>query len=162
MTLIYGLFRDGIYFCSALRQGAEEDGGQFDERGDERWIAAASSVQRACGRSDNDWYEISEEDFANYMLGSHGGDYDTGYIRDSETGLAVSAPARPFEVQLADTQNKYINQLQQLTSDFQNDLANAQLVGGDTDYVLESYQQNFNLIIQNSNLELMSIIEAAS
>ena len=107
--MIYGLFRDGIYYCAALRQGSEADGGNFDERGDERWVAAASSVQMACGRSEDDWYEISEEDFAKYMLGSHGGDNDTGYIRDPETGLAVSAPAieKTYEEEVAEVQMQY-------------------------------------------------------
>lgn len=109
--MIYGLFREGIYYCAALKQGTAEDGGQFDERGDERWIAAASSVQMACGRSEDDWYEISEEDFQKYLLGSHGGDNDSGYIRDTETGLAISAPPivieKTYEQELAEVTANY-------------------------------------------------------
>ena len=106
---IYGLFREGIYYCAALKQGTAEDGGDFDERGDERWIATASSVQMACGRSDDDWFEISEEDLQKYLLGSHGGDNDSGYIRDTETGLAVSAPPieKTYEQEVAEVQAQY-------------------------------------------------------
>ena len=70
----YGLFREDIYYCAALKQGTAEDGRDFDERGDERWIVVASIVQMDCGRSDNDWFEISEEYLAKYKLVSHSGE----------------------------------------------------------------------------------------
>ena len=94
-------------------------------------------------------------------MGNNGGDNGTGYIRDMQTGECISAPPRPFEVRLTNAQVKYNNQLKQLTNDFQNDLAIAQLINGDTENVLESHQQKLNQFIQDSNSEIISIIEAA-
>ena len=154
--MIYGLFNSdtGVWQC-AIHQGTD-----FDEVGDDSWKSATSTYNEVFKHS-TDWLEINEEDYNKYTLGTEGGNNNTGYIRDMQTGECISAPPRPFEVRLANAQAKYNGQLRQLTTNYQNDLANAQLVDGDTEYVLESYQQNLNQIIQDSNSELISIIEAA-
>ena len=118
--MIYGLFREGIYYCAALKQGSTDDGGDFDERGDERWVAAASGLQMVCDRGDDDWYEISEEDFAKYMLGTSGGDNNSGYIRDTDTGLAISAPPieKSYEEELAEVTANYKAQTDEIKDDY--------------------------------------------
>ena len=156
--MIYGLFRDGIYYCAALRQGSEADGGNFDERGDERWVAAASSVQMACGRSEDDWFEISEEDLQKYLLGSHGGDNDSGYIRDTETGLAVSAPPieKTYEQEVAEVQAEWKSQ----TDEIKNDYLDAVLTDDeDAAEIIAECKERFQNVTSEGDTKLQELID---
>lgn len=155
--MIYAIFNTetGVWQSSII-QGID-----FDNIGDKKWKDITQS-RKFHFRNSSDWIEISEEDYTKYLLGTKGGDNNTGYIRDMQTGECMSAPPSPFEVQIEIAQTKYNNQLQKITADYQNDIANAQLVDGDTAYVLESYQEKMNQLIANSNAELISIIEAAN
>lgn len=155
--MIYGLFREGIYYCAALKQGTAEDGGDFDERGDERWIAAASSVQMACGRTEDDWFEISEEDFQKYMLGSHGGDNDSGYIRDTETGLAISAPPieKTYEQEVAEVQAEWKSQ----TDEIKNDYLDAVLTDDeDSAEIITECKQRFQNVTAEGDAKIIDLI----
>ena len=95
---IYAIFNTetGVY-QAALIQGEEENGGQFDSFGDERF-EQASQIKNLFSNS-TDWILISEEDFAKYMLGTSGGDNDTGYLYDFSTGRPISAPAREYTLE---------------------------------------------------------------
>ena len=156
--MIYGLFREGIYYCAALKQGTAEDGGDFDERGDERWVAAASSVQMACGRSEDDWFEISEEDLQKYLLGSHGGDNDSGYIRDTETGLAVSAPPieKTYEQEVAEVQAEWKSQ----TDEIKNDYLDAVLTDDeDAAEIIAECKERFQNVTAEGDTKLQELID---
>ena len=148
---IYAIFNSdtGVY-QAALIQGSEQDGGSFDTFGDERWIQAASSIKNIM-RNSSDWIKISEEDFAKYKLGTHGGDNDTGYLYDFTTGLPISAPPRPFDTQIANIQSKYSAQYKELKNDF----VDALIIDADTSQI----KQRYNELVENSNNEFIAVIQ---
>ena len=148
---IYAIFNSdtGVY-QAALIQGSEQDGGSFDTFGDERWIQAASSINNIM-RNSSDWIQISEEDFDKYKLGTHGGDNDTGYLYDFNTGLPISAPPRPFDTQISMIQSKYSAQYKEL----KNDLVDALIIDADTSQI----KQRYNELVENSNSEFIAVIQ---
>ena len=153
---IYALFRDRTHFCAAIIQGpATEDGSgeQYDVVGDERWKKATANYETACACHEK-WIQISEEDFTKYMLGSSGGDNGTGYIRDLNTGQAVSAPARvySFDEQLAQIQSKHSAAMKELEASF----INASLADMDTTELKEQYVA----LVEKSNSDFMQLINS--
>ena len=150
---IYAIFNSdtGVY-QAALIQGSEQDGGSFDTFGDERWIQAASNINNIM-RNSSDWIQISEEDFDKYKLGTHGGDNDTGYLYDFNTGKPISAPPRPFDTQISMIQSKYSAQYKEL----KNDYLDALIIDADTSTIKERYNQ----LVENSNEEFITTIQNA-
>ena len=146
---IYAIFNTetGVY-QAALIQGAEEDGGSFDTFGDERF-EQASQVTKIFQNS-SDWILISEEDFEKYRLRTHGGDNDTGYVYDFKTKKAVSAPPRPFDVQIANIQSKYSSQYNDLKKDF----LDALLINAGTSQIQARYDE----IVEKSNAEFINTV----
>ena len=119
---------------------------KFDEQGQK--IAA---VPQALA---NDWgveeklksegyIEISDEDW-NYYTGNMGdGDNGTGYIRDSETGKPISAPARviTLEERANVLKSEYEANVKAIDEAIQIAKNN-----GDTEYVTELQQERQNIL----------------
>ena len=148
---IYAIFNSdtGVY-QAALIQGSEQDGGSFDNFGDERWIQASENIKNIM-RNSSDWIQISEEDFEKYKLGTHSGDNDTGYLYDFSTGTPISAPPRPFDTQIANIQSKYSAQYKEL----KNDYLDALIIDADTSTIKDRY----NELVENSNNEFIAVIQ---
>ena len=120
---------------------------KFDEEGQK-----ISAVPQALA---NDWggeeklksegyIEISDEDW-NYYTGNMGdGDNGTGYIRDSETGKPISAPARviTLEERANVLKSEYEANVKAIDEAIQIAKNN-----GDTEYVTELQQERQNILV---------------
>ena len=153
---IYALFRGGVHYCAAVVQGPlteDGSGGQYDVIGDERWKEATSNAEHLCGCHE-DWVQISEDDFAKYMLGSSGGENGTGYIRDPKTGHAISAPVKvyTFDERVAQIQSKHSAAMKELEASF----INASLADMDTTELKEQYAA----LVEQSNSDFMQLINS--
>ena len=154
---IYAIFNTetGVY-QAALIQGEEENGGQFDSFGDERF-EQASQIKNLFTNS-SDWILISEEDFAKYKLGTHGGDNDTGYLYDFATGLPISAPPieKTYEQEIAEVTADY----KVKTDSIKDDYLTAVLIDDDTSAEnIAECKQRFQAVTEEDDNKIRDIID---
>ena len=146
---IYAIFNSdtGVY-QAALIQGSD-----FDTFGDERFTKASKNINSIMANS-SDWIKISDEDFQKYKLGTHGGDNDTGYLYDFETGKPISAPARilSYTEKVNTVYQDYKVQFDNLKDSFIN-----ASIADDSDLV-QDCKEEYQQLIEKSNTDLIAVI----
>ena len=110
------------------------------------------------GCESKDWHEISKEDLEKYQQGSVGGENGTGYVLDTDTGLAVSAPPIPPKIYSEEEKISIAqSEFQQSLENLKNAYIESVLMNCSEDY-LNSLKEDYNKLIEESNSKMEEIL----
>lgn len=124
---------------------------KFDETGKREASIPSTMIDRYGGEEkliQNGYIKITTEDYQ-YYVGNRGeGDNGTGYIRDTETGKPISAPARviTLEERVNALKAEYENNIKAIDEAIQIAKNNS-----DTEYVAELQQERQNILNEYAN-----------
>ena len=127
------------YFCT------------FDRNGKRTSSIPSAMLEKYGGKEklkEKGYIEISNEDYQYYVGNKGQGDNGTGYIRDSETGKPISAPAR--EITLEEKVNALKAEYEANTKAIDEAIQIAKN-NSDDEYVMELQQERQNTLDEYAN-----------
>lgn len=124
---------------------------EFDETGRRKASIPFTMLEKYGGKEElkeKGYIEVSNEDYQYYVGNKGQGDNGTGYIRDSETGKPISAPAR--EITLEEKVNALKAEYEANTKAIDEAIQIAKN-NSDDEYVMELQQERQNTLDEYAN-----------